>query len=164
MQSTPPMTLFSEHPFELNLPAGATVEGAAAKAPGGMAVQSAAGAAGGCEPLHDDLSDPAGRDGVSHLVPRALLRGAFTFKPKPTMPTTESGDHDAEEHDLQSGRGARVYDCDGRCGRRGAGVCGAQCGAFAAAGVHGERDGRAAAGIGRDAGRTGGGRPGGTRV
>ena len=38
--SEPATTLMSEHPFELNLPPGATVEGAAAKAPGGMAVQS----------------------------------------------------------------------------------------------------------------------------
>jgi hypothetical protein len=37
--SSPPTTLMSDHPFELYLPAGATVEGLAAKGPGGMAVQ-----------------------------------------------------------------------------------------------------------------------------
>ena len=37
--SSPAKTLMSEHPFELYLPAGATVEGLAAKAPNGMAVQ-----------------------------------------------------------------------------------------------------------------------------
>ena len=38
--SSPAKTLFNDHPFELYLPAGATVEGSAAKSPGGMAVQS----------------------------------------------------------------------------------------------------------------------------
>ncbi len=54
---------------------------------------------------------------------------------------------------FKAGAGTGVHDCDGRRGWRGPGVCGAQCGAVGAAGVHGERDGRAAAGIGRDAGR-----------
>ena len=40
-ESAPPKTLMSEHPFEFYLPAGATVLGAASKAPGGMAVQAA---------------------------------------------------------------------------------------------------------------------------
>jgi hypothetical protein len=37
--SSPEKTLMSDHPFELYLPAGAIVEGSAAKGPGGMAVQ-----------------------------------------------------------------------------------------------------------------------------
>ncbi|MGI4831036.1 MAG: hypothetical protein ACRYFU_23030, partial [Janthinobacterium lividum] len=39
-QSSPAMTQFSEHPFELYLPAGATIDGAVAKAPGGVPLQS----------------------------------------------------------------------------------------------------------------------------
>jgi hypothetical protein len=39
--STPPMTQFSDRPFEFYLPAGAIVEGSAALAPGGMPVQAA---------------------------------------------------------------------------------------------------------------------------
>lgn len=38
--SVPAMTLFNEHPFEFFLPQGATVDGASAKAPGGMGVET----------------------------------------------------------------------------------------------------------------------------
>jgi hypothetical protein len=40
-ESNPPVTQFSERPFEFVLPEGAVVEGSAALAPGGMPVQSA---------------------------------------------------------------------------------------------------------------------------
>ena len=40
--SSPAMTLFNEHPFEFFLPQGATVDGASAKAPGGMGVETPA--------------------------------------------------------------------------------------------------------------------------
>ncbi len=40
-ESTPPLTQFSERPFEFWLPEGAIVEGSAALAPGGMPVQAA---------------------------------------------------------------------------------------------------------------------------
>ncbi len=39
-ESKPPMTQFSDRPFEFYLPAGAVVEGSAALAPGGMPVQA----------------------------------------------------------------------------------------------------------------------------
>lgn len=39
-ESAPAMTLFNEHPFEFFLPQGATVDGASAKAPGGMGVET----------------------------------------------------------------------------------------------------------------------------
>jgi len=39
-ESTPPMTQFSERPFEFTLPEGAIIEGSAALGPGGMPVQS----------------------------------------------------------------------------------------------------------------------------
>jgi 5-hydroxyisourate hydrolase-like protein (transthyretin family) len=39
-ESNPPLTLFSDRPFEFYLPAGAVVEGSAALAPGGMPVQA----------------------------------------------------------------------------------------------------------------------------
>lgn len=85
--STPPMTLFSEHPFELNLPAGATVEGAAAKAPGGMAVQSPLVPLG--DASHYTMIFPI-RPGDTefHLWYHVPYTGSFTFKPKPTMATT----------------------------------------------------------------------------
>ncbi len=38
--SNPPLTQFSDRPFEFYLPAGAVVEGSAALAPGGMPVQA----------------------------------------------------------------------------------------------------------------------------
>ena len=40
-ESTPPLTQFSDRPFEFTLPEGAIVEGSAALAPGGMPVQAA---------------------------------------------------------------------------------------------------------------------------
>ena len=39
-ESSPPLTQFSDRPFEFYLPAGAVVEGSAALAPGGMPVQA----------------------------------------------------------------------------------------------------------------------------
>lgn len=85
--STPPITLFSEHPFELNLPAGATVEGAAAKAPGGMAVQSPLVPLG--DASHYTMIFPI-RPGETefHIWYHVPYTGSFTFKPKPAMATT----------------------------------------------------------------------------
>jgi hypothetical protein len=84
--SQPPMTLFSEHPFELYLPAGAVVEGSAAKAPGGMAVQSAL--VPGSEPNRFTILFPI-RPGetefqVSYKLP---YTGSLTFQPRPIMTT-----------------------------------------------------------------------------
>ena len=85
--SEPAMTLFSEHPFELNLPEGATVEGAAAKSPGGMAVQSAVVPED--KPGHYTIIFPI-RPGDTefHVWYHVPYTGSYTFKPKPTMETT----------------------------------------------------------------------------
>ena len=84
--SSPAMTLFSDHPFEFNLPEGATVEGAVAKSPGGMAVQS---------PVVPETTP--GRytmifpirpgDTEFHLKYHVTYTGSFSFKPKPSMDT-----------------------------------------------------------------------------
>ena len=85
--SSPARTLFSEHPFEFNLPPGATVEGSAAKAPGGMAVQSPPVPMG--EPGHYAIIFPI-RPGDTefHVWYHIPYTGSYTFKPKPTMDTT----------------------------------------------------------------------------
>jgi hypothetical protein len=86
--SAPPKTLMSEHPFELYLPAGAMVEGAAAKAPGGMAVQSAlvpepeANRFTIIFPLRPGETEFQ----VSYKLPYDPKTG-FEFKPRPVMPT-----------------------------------------------------------------------------
>ena len=92
-ESSPARTLFSEHPFELNLPANAVVEGAAAKAPGGMAVQSPLVPEG--EPGKYTIIFPIRPDGPGqtdgtefHVWYHIPYTGSFTFKPKPTLVTT----------------------------------------------------------------------------
>ena len=84
--SQPAMTLFSEHPFELYLPAGAIVEGSAAKAPGGMAVQSAL--VPESEPNRFTILFPI-RPGESEFQVSYKLpyKGSFDFQPRPVMPT-----------------------------------------------------------------------------
>jgi hypothetical protein len=84
--STPPQTLFSDHAFEVNLPEGAAVEGAAAKAPGGLAVQVAVQP--GKEPNHYVISFPI-RPGESEfqITYRLPYSGKFDFKPRPSMET-----------------------------------------------------------------------------
>ncbi len=86
--SEPATTLMSEHPFELNLPPGATVEGAAAKAPGGMAVQS--GLVPETEPNRFTIIFPI-RPGetefqVTYKLPYDPKAG-YTFQPRPVSPT-----------------------------------------------------------------------------
>lgn len=86
-ESSPAKTLMSEHPFELYLPPGATVEGAAAKAPGGMAVQS--GLVPEAEANRYTIIFPI-RPGetefqVTYKVPYSAKDG-FTFQPKPVLP------------------------------------------------------------------------------
>lgn len=85
-ESTPPKTLFSEHPFELYLPPGAVVEGSAAKAPGGMAVQS--GLVPMQDPNHFTLLFPI-RPGetefqVSYKLP---YKDSLVLNPRPAMLT-----------------------------------------------------------------------------
>ncbi|HEY0264276.1 MAG TPA: carboxypeptidase regulatory-like domain-containing protein [Granulicella sp.] len=95
--SKPPMTQFSDRPFEFYLPAGAVIEGSAALAPGGMPVQSSP------MPLKDapnlytfnfpirpgdssDSGDTAGmtRFQISYQIP---YTGSFKFEPHLSLPT-----------------------------------------------------------------------------
>ena len=70
--SNPPMTQFSDRPFEFYLPAGAVVEGSAALSSGWDAGAGFAGAAGRSESLCVCVSDTAGRDAVSDYVQAAV--------------------------------------------------------------------------------------------
>ena len=84
--SSPPMTQFSDRPYEFYLPAGAVVEGSAALAPGGMPVQAAPVPLG--DPNHYAFIFPI-RPGetrfqVSYHVPYS---GSLQFTPKPTLAT-----------------------------------------------------------------------------
>lgn len=86
--SSPETTLMSDHPFELYLPAGAQVEGLAAKSPGGMAVQQTLVPEN--EPNKFTIIFPL-RPGetefqVTYKLPYSADKG-FQFQPKPTMPT-----------------------------------------------------------------------------
>ena len=88
--SQPQRTLFSDHPFELYLPAGAVVDGAAAKAPGGMAVEQPLKPMG--DPNHFTLVFPI-RPGdtefnVWYKIP---YKNSFTFQPRPTLPVEALG-------------------------------------------------------------------------
>ena len=84
--SSPPMTQFSDRPYEFYLPAAAVVEGSAALAPGGMPVQAAPVPLG--DPNHYAFIFPI-RPGetrfqVSYHVPYA---GSLQFTPRPVLPT-----------------------------------------------------------------------------
>ena len=87
-ESSPARTLFSDHPFELNLPAGATVEGGAAKGPGAasMAVQSPLVPLG--EPNHYTIIFPI-RPGETefHIWYHVPYKDSFTFHPHPVLAT-----------------------------------------------------------------------------
>jgi hypothetical protein len=84
--SDPKTTLMNAHPFELYLPAGAIVQGSAAKAPGGMAVQSPLVPED--EPNKYTMIFPI-RPGESEFQVSYKLdyKSSFTFKPRPVMPT-----------------------------------------------------------------------------
>ncbi len=83
--STPPRTLMSEHPFEFYLPAGATVLGAASKAPGGMAVQASPVPMG--DPDHYTILFPIRPGQTEFQVTYHLnYKDSFTFHPRPTTP------------------------------------------------------------------------------
>ncbi len=84
--SSPPMTQFSEKPFEFYLPAGAVVLGSAALSPGGMPVQAAPVPLG--DPNHYAFIFPI-RPGetrfqVTYTIPYA---GSLQLTPKPVMVT-----------------------------------------------------------------------------
>ena len=85
--STPPMTQFSDRPFEFYLPAGAVIEGSAALAPGGMPVQAAP------VPLSDTPNHYAFifpiRPGETQfqIAYKLPYSGNFKFAPRLVMPT-----------------------------------------------------------------------------
>jgi hypothetical protein len=84
--STPPLTQFSEKPFEFYLPAGAVVEGSAALAPGGMPVQASPVPLG--DPNHYTFIFPI-RPGETRfqITYRLPYSGSMKFAPRVQMPT-----------------------------------------------------------------------------
>jgi hypothetical protein len=85
-ESNPPLTQFSDRPFEFYLPEGAVVEGSAALAPGGMPVQASPVPLG--EPNHYAFIFPI-RPGetrfqISYRLPYG---GSLKFAPRVMMPT-----------------------------------------------------------------------------
>jgi hypothetical protein len=85
-ESTPPLTQFSDRPFEFYLPAGAVVEGSAALAPGGMPVQASPAPLG--DPNHYAFIFPI-RPGETRfqITYRLPYSGSFKFSPRVTNPT-----------------------------------------------------------------------------
>jgi hypothetical protein len=84
--SNPPVTQFSDRPFDFYLPAGAVVEGSAALAPGGMPVQASPVPLG--EPNHYAFVFPI-RPGetrfqISYRLPYS---GSVKFSPRIAIPT-----------------------------------------------------------------------------
>jgi hypothetical protein len=85
-ESNPPLTQFSDRPFEFTLPEGAVVEGSAALAPGGMPVQASPVPLG--EPNHYSFIFPI-RPGetrfqISYRLPYS---GSMKFAPRVMTPT-----------------------------------------------------------------------------
>jgi hypothetical protein len=85
-ESNPPLTQFSDRPFEFYLPEGAVVEGSAALAPGGMPVQASPTPLG--EPNHYAFIFPI-RPGETRfqLSYRLPYSGSLKFAPRLMMPT-----------------------------------------------------------------------------
>lgn len=85
--SSPPMTQFSDRPFEFYLPAGAIVEGSAALAPGGMPVQAVPAPLGDA-PNHYAFAFPI-RPGETRfqITYKLAYSGSFKFAPRLVMPT-----------------------------------------------------------------------------
>jgi hypothetical protein len=84
--SNPPLTQFSDRPFEFYLPTGAVVEGSAALAPGGMPVQASPVPLG--EPNHFAFIFPI-RPGETRfqITYRLPYDGSLKFAPRVMMPT-----------------------------------------------------------------------------
>jgi hypothetical protein len=85
-ESSPPMTQFSDRPFEFYLPEGAVVEGSAALSPGGMPVQASPVPLG--EPNHYAFIFPI-RPGETRfqITYRLPYSGSLKFAPRVTTPT-----------------------------------------------------------------------------
>lgn len=88
--SQPQKTLFNDHPFEIYLPAGATVDGSSAKSPGGMAVEQPMSPQG--DPNHYAIVFPI-RPGETefNIWYKLPYKDSFTFQPRPTMPVEAFG-------------------------------------------------------------------------
>ena len=86
-ESSPPMTQFSDKPFDFYLPEGAIVEGSAALAPGGMPVQAAPVPLGDT-PNHYAFIFPI-RPGETRFQTTYKLpyTGSLKFSPKAVSPT-----------------------------------------------------------------------------
>lgn len=102
--SQPKRTLFSEHPFEIYLPAGATVDGSSAKAPGGMGVEQPLVPMG--DPNHYTIVFPI-RPGETefNIWYRIPYKGTFTFQPRPTLPVEALGIMMPQSMTFKSGTG-----------------------------------------------------------
>ncbi|NYF89814.1 carboxypeptidase regulatory-like domain-containing protein [Tunturiibacter empetritectus] len=85
-ESSPPLTQFSDRPFEFYLPEGAVVEGSAALAPGGMPVQASPVPLG--EPNHYAFIFPI-RPGETRfqITYKLPYSGNLKFSPRVMMPT-----------------------------------------------------------------------------
>jgi hypothetical protein len=85
-ESSPPLTQFSDRPFEFYLPDGAVVEGSAALAPGGMPVQASPVPLG--EPNHYAFVFPI-RPGETRfqITYHLPYNGSLKFAPRVMMPT-----------------------------------------------------------------------------
>jgi 5-hydroxyisourate hydrolase-like protein (transthyretin family) len=85
-ESNPPLTQFSDRPFEFYLPEGAVVEGSAALAPGGMPVQASPTPLG--DPNHYAFIFPI-RPGETRfqITYRLPYNGSLKFAPRVMMPT-----------------------------------------------------------------------------
>jgi hypothetical protein len=85
-ESNPPLTQFSDRPFEFYLPEGAVVEGSAALAPGGMPVQASPVPLG--EPNHFAFIFPI-RPGETRfqITYRLPYSGTMKFVPRVMIPT-----------------------------------------------------------------------------
>ncbi len=103
--SQPQMTLFSEHPFELYLPPGAAVDGASAKAPGGMGVEQPLVPMG--DPNHYTIVFPI-RPGETefNIWYRIPYKASFTFQPRPTLPVEAFGIMMPQSMSFKAGTGA----------------------------------------------------------
>ncbi|WP_174240859.1 carboxypeptidase regulatory-like domain-containing protein [Granulicella sp. S190] len=85
-ESSPPLTQFSDRPFEFYLPSGAVVEGSAALSPGGMPVQASPVPLG--EPNHYAFIFPI-RPGETRfqITYKLPYDGNLKFSPRVMMPT-----------------------------------------------------------------------------
>jgi hypothetical protein len=85
-ESSPPLTQFSDNPFEFYLPEGSVVEGSAALAPGGMPVQASPVPVG--DPGHYTFIFPI-RPGETRfqITYRLPYSGSMKFAPRVQMPT-----------------------------------------------------------------------------